>query len=52
MENVKLKACKEIISRLLMYALLPNIIAGSYDLTTSIYFLEILRVQNENGFIT
>ena len=44
MENVKLKAYKETISHLLMYALLPNITTGSYDLTASIYFLEILRV--------
>jgi hypothetical protein len=52
MENVKLKANKETISHPLMYALLPNIITGSYDLTASIFFLEILRVQNGNGFIT
>jgi len=52
MENAKLKAYKEIISHLLMYALLPNIITGSHDLTASIYFLEIPRVQNGNGFIT
>jgi hypothetical protein len=35
-----------------MYALLPNIITGSYDPTASIYFLEILRVQNVNGYVT
>jgi hypothetical protein len=46
MENVKLKAYKETISYLLMYALLPNIITGSYILTASIYFLKILRVQD------
>jgi hypothetical protein len=51
MENVKLKAYKETISHLLMYALLPNIITGSYVLTASIYFLKILRVQDGNGLI-
>jgi len=52
MENVKLKTHKETISHLLMYALLPNIITGSYDLTASNHFLEILRVQNGNGYVT
>jgi hypothetical protein len=48
MENVKLKTNKETIAHLLIYALLPNIITGSYDLTAIIYFLDILRVQNGN----
>jgi len=52
MENAKLKAYKETTSHLLIYALSPYIITGSYDLTASIYFLEILTAQNGNGFIT